>query len=259
VAARGLAEVTALAERCLLAGLSDALPTVMRVLADRAALDTDVGHLAEALPALVRALRYGDVRGTDTGALTEVAAGLAERIFVGLPPACVSLDTDAADAMLTRLGELLRHALRSDPRHETPLREELELLDQYLDIMRTRFGDRLTIRRTIPTAVESALVPTFVLQPLVENALEHGVRRMHGPGCVEIEARREDDTLVLSVRDNGSGEQGMAREGLGIGLANTRARLQALHGSAAELRLAPRANGGMEAALRLPLRFVPER
>ncbi|WP_443041085.1 DUF5682 family protein [Streptomyces sp. B21-102] len=99
VAARGLAEVTALAERCLLAGLSDALPTVMRVLADRAALDTDVGHLAEALPALVRALRYGDVRGTDTGALTEVAAGLAERIFVGLPPACVSLDMDAADAM----------------------------------------------------------------------------------------------------------------------------------------------------------------
>ncbi|WP_307057467.1 DUF5682 family protein [Streptomyces achromogenes] len=99
VAARGLAEVTALAERCLLAGLSDALPTVMRVLADRAALDTDVGHLAEALPALVRALRYGDVRGTDTGALTEVAAGLAERIFVGLPPACVSLDADAADTM----------------------------------------------------------------------------------------------------------------------------------------------------------------
>lgn len=99
VAARGLAEVTALAERCLLAGLSDALPTVMRVLGDRAALDSDVGHLAEALPALVRALRYGDVRGTDTGALTEVAAGLAERIFVGLPPACVSLDRNAADEM----------------------------------------------------------------------------------------------------------------------------------------------------------------
>lgn len=85
VAARGLAEVTGLAERCLLAGLSDALPTVMRVLADRAALDTDVGHLAQALPALVRSLRYGDVRGTDTRALAEVAAGLAERVFVGLP------------------------------------------------------------------------------------------------------------------------------------------------------------------------------
>ncbi|MFJ4948823.1 DUF5682 family protein [Streptomyces sp. NPDC088760] len=99
VAARALAEVTALAEQCLLAGLPDALPVVMRVLADRAALDTDVGHLAQALPALVRSLRYGDVRGTDTGALAEVAAGLAERIFVGLPPACAALDTDAAEEM----------------------------------------------------------------------------------------------------------------------------------------------------------------
>ncbi|WP_438271136.1 DUF5682 family protein [Streptomyces antibioticus] len=99
VAARGLAEVTALAENCLLAGLSRALPAVMRVLADRAALDTDVGHLAQALPALVRSLRYGDVRGTDTRALTEVAAGLAERVFVGLPPACAALDGEAAEEM----------------------------------------------------------------------------------------------------------------------------------------------------------------
>lgn len=99
VAASALADVTALAERCLLAGLTDALPVVMRVLADRAALDTDVGHLAQALPALVRSLRYGDVRGTDTRALAEVAAGLAERIFVGLPPACAALDAEAAEEM----------------------------------------------------------------------------------------------------------------------------------------------------------------
>jgi hypothetical protein len=99
VAAQGLVEVTALAERCLLAELPDALPAVMRILADRAALDADVGHLAQALPALVRSLRYGDVRGTDTGALAEVAAGLAERIFVGLPPACAALDADAAEEM----------------------------------------------------------------------------------------------------------------------------------------------------------------
>ncbi|WP_217168748.1 DUF5682 family protein [Streptomyces sp. AC512_CC834] len=99
VTAPGLAEVTALAERCLLAELPDALPPVMRILADRAALDTDVGHLAQALPALVRSLRYGDVRGTDTGALAEVAAGLAERVFVGLPAACAALDADAAEEM----------------------------------------------------------------------------------------------------------------------------------------------------------------
>ncbi|WP_338782622.1 DUF5682 family protein [Streptomyces sp. DG1A-41] len=99
VAAQGLADVTALAERCLLAELPEALPTVMRLLADRAALDTDVGQLAQALPALVRSLRYGDVRGTDTGALGEVAAGLAERVFVGLPPACAALDADGAEEM----------------------------------------------------------------------------------------------------------------------------------------------------------------
>ncbi|MEB8338680.1 DUF5682 family protein [Streptomyces endophyticus] len=99
IAARALADVTALAEACLLAGLADALPTVMRILADRAALDADVGHLAGALPALVRALRYGDVRGTDTGALAEVAAGLAERVFVGLPPACAGLDAEAAEEL----------------------------------------------------------------------------------------------------------------------------------------------------------------
>ncbi|MFF0010541.1 DUF5682 family protein [Streptomyces sp. NPDC005374] len=99
VAAPGLADVTALAERCLLAELPGALPTVMQILADRAALDTDVGHLAQALPALVRSLRYGDVRGTDTGALAEVAAGLAERVFVGLPPACAALDAEAAEEM----------------------------------------------------------------------------------------------------------------------------------------------------------------
>ncbi|MEU6364696.1 DUF5682 family protein [Streptomyces sp. NPDC046931] len=99
VAARTLAEVTGLAERCLLAELPDALPVVMRVLADRAALDTDVGRLAQALPALVRSLRYGDVRGTDTRTLAEVAAGLAERVFVGLPPACAALDAEAAEEM----------------------------------------------------------------------------------------------------------------------------------------------------------------
>ncbi|MFJ8671162.1 DUF5682 family protein [Streptomyces sp. NPDC093589] len=97
--AASLAEVTSLAERCLLAELPDALPVVMRVLSDRAALDADVGHLAQALPALVRSVRYGDVRGTDGAALREVAFGLAERVFVGLPPACVGLDADGAAEM----------------------------------------------------------------------------------------------------------------------------------------------------------------
>ncbi|MFF8913356.1 DUF5682 family protein [Streptomyces sp. NPDC015032] len=120
VSATGLAEVTALAEHCLLAELPDALPVVMRALADRAALDADVGQLADALPALARTLRYGDVRSTDTAALGEVAAGLAERICVGLPPACTGLDADGAaglrrrmDAVHTAIG-LLTGAVGTD-------------------------------------------------------------------------------------------------------------------------------------------------
>ncbi|MEU6165547.1 DUF5682 family protein [Streptomyces tanashiensis] len=121
LAATTLADVTALAEQCLLAGLTDALPVVMRALADRAALDTDVAHLAQALPALARSLRYGDVRGTGTAALGEVAAGLAERICVGLPPACAGLDADAAAQMRDRLDAV--HAaigLLHEDRPDTP-------------------------------------------------------------------------------------------------------------------------------------------
>ncbi|MFD9792291.1 DUF5682 family protein [Streptomyces sp. NPDC059070] len=105
-AATVLGEITSLAERCLLAGLGDALPVVMRALADRAALDTDVAHLAQALPALARTLRYGDVRGTGTEALGEVAAGLAERVCVGLPPACTGLDADGATEMRRRTDDV---------------------------------------------------------------------------------------------------------------------------------------------------------
>ncbi|MFF4900313.1 DUF5682 family protein [Streptomyces sp. NPDC001068] len=126
--ATALADVTALAEQCLLAGVPDALPVVMRALADRAALDTDVGQLAQALPALVRSLRYGDVRGTDTRALAEVAAGLAERIFVGLPPACAALDPDAAqemrghvDAVHTAVGLLGEPGTGADAEADEPL------------------------------------------------------------------------------------------------------------------------------------------
>ncbi|MEU4893564.1 DUF5682 family protein [Streptomyces sp. NPDC044780] len=118
--AKGLAEVTELAERCLLAGLPGALPVVMRSLADRAALDADVGHLAQALPALVRSVRYGDVRGTDTAALGEVAVGLAERILVGLPPACVGLDADGAAEMRGHMEAVHRAiGLLSETRTET--------------------------------------------------------------------------------------------------------------------------------------------
>lgn len=144
--ATALAEVTALAERCLLAELPDALPVVMRALADRAALDADVGHLADALPALARTLRYGDVRSTDTAALGEVAAGLAERICVGLPPACTGLDADGAaelrrqvDGVHTAIG-LLAGAVPVDGLRErwTAVLHKLAARDTVAGVIRGR-------------------------------------------------------------------------------------------------------------------------
>ncbi|MFF9849916.1 DUF5682 family protein [Streptomyces litmocidini] len=133
LAATALGDITALAEQCLLAGLGDALPVVMRALADRAALDTDVAHLAQALPALARALRYGDVRGTGTEALGEVAAGIAERICVGLPPACAGLDTDAAAQMRERL-DAVHTAIGLLP-------DRPDLVDRWAGVLR-RLADR---------------------------------------------------------------------------------------------------------------------
>jgi hypothetical protein len=146
VSATALAEVTALAERCLLAELPDALPVVMRALADRAALDSDVGHLADALPALARTLRYGDARSTDTAALGEVAAGLAERICVGLPPACTGVDADGAaelrrqvDGVHTAIG-LLAGAVPADGLRErwTAVLHKLAARDTVAGVIRGR-------------------------------------------------------------------------------------------------------------------------
>ncbi|MET8585426.1 DUF5682 family protein [Streptomyces collinus] len=153
-AARALADVTALAEHCLLAGLPDALPVVMRVLADRAALDTDVGHLAQALPALVRSLRYGDVRGTDTGALAGVAAGLAERIFVGLPPACAALDTDAAEEMRGHVDAVHGAVgLLAETPTGAPGAGHADLRARWRSVLRT-----LALRDTVPGVVRGRAV-----------------------------------------------------------------------------------------------------
>ncbi|MFF3154135.1 DUF5682 family protein [Streptomyces sp. NPDC057910] len=149
-AASALGAITALAERCLLAELPDALPVVMRALADRAALDTDVAHLAQALPALARTLRYGDVRGTTTAGLAEVAAGLAERICVGLPPACAALDADGAAEMRTHVDAV--HSaigLLADPAGAGP------------DGLRERWSavlGRLASRETVPGVLRGRAV-----------------------------------------------------------------------------------------------------
>ena len=165
-------------------------------------------------------------------------------------------DVEAADTMLARLGDLLRRTLDGRDRPEVPLAEELKLLDAYLDIARVRFEDRLTVDVNVATETNGALVPRFVLQPLVENALQHGIGSRHGPGRVTIQASRDGERLHLSVSDDGLAGalegNGFPREG--IGLTNTRERLRERYGVDHSLRLTKGDDGGLLVAVDIPFR-----
>jgi LytS/YehU family sensor histidine kinase len=165
-------------------------------------------------------------------------------------------DVEAADTMLARLGDLLRRTLDGRDRPEVPLAEELQLLDAYLDIARVRFEDRLTLDVRIATETKGALVPRFVLQPLVENALQHGIGSRQGWGRVTIQARRDGERLQLSVSDDGPGAalqgNGFPREG--IGLTNTRQRLRERYGANHSLQLTNGEDGGFLVAVDIPFR-----
>lgn len=137
-------------------------------------------------------------------------------------------DVAAADRTLIRLSDLLRMTLERLGEREVTLASELEFLQKYLDIERVRFADRLVVRFDIGPDAESALVPTLLLQPLVENAIKHGVARKSGPGYIDVSAHRQDDKLWLEIRDDGVGlsEDALIALHKGIGISTTRARLQ---------------------------------
>jgi signal transduction histidine kinase len=193
-------------------------------------------------------------------------------------------DVEAADRVVTRLGDLLRMGLQRSSRQEIALREELDFLERYVEIQRTRFQDRLTVAIEAEPEALDLLVPSLVLQPLVENAVRHAVEPRVEPGRVEVRARREDGRLVLTVADDGpgivaeacasastkgcgvglanraEGEVGgthASTKGCGVGLANTKARLEQLYGEAHRFVLANREGGGLEVRLELPLRAGP--
>lgn len=142
-----------------------------------------------------------------------------------------------AVTMLARLGDLLRVTLERGGEQEIPLEKELEYLARYLEIERVRFQDRLTVETEVAEDAAHALVPTFILQPLVENAVRHGLSRSTAPGVIRVSAERApDDRLVLTVADSGVGfrtRDGRVREG--VGMKNTRARLDQLYGTRASL------------------------
>jgi len=163
--------------------------------------------------------------------------------------ALVDRDPAGVRKMIARLSELLRTTTDSRATDEVPLRQELQLLDRYIEIMEIRFQGRLRVERTIDPSTLDALVPNLILQPIVENALEHGASRVLGEGKVQIAARRDGDRLAIAVHDNGPGV-GVRREGVGLG--NTRARLAQLYGDKATVTLANAPDGGAVAEVVLP-------
>lgn len=162
-------------------------------------------------------------------------------------------DVHAADRMLVRLSELLRLTMNRTGQPLTPVREEIAFIEKYLEIERIRFSDRLTTKIDVDPAAVEAEVPSLIIQPLVENAIRHGLEPHARPGRIEIRVQREPAALKLAVRDNGGGMPpgGFTREG--IGLANTRARLRELYGDRHGFELANHPDGGLEVRLTIPL------
>ena len=142
-------------------------------------------------------------------------------------------DVEAADRTLMRLSDLLRLTLENIGQQEIPLQAELDFLSKYLQIEQTRFADRLIVRFDVQPETLDTLVPNLILQPLVENAIKHGVAKKSGPGHIDISARREGDKLWMEVRDDGVGlsEDALTALQKGIGVSTTRARLQHLFGA----------------------------
>jgi LytS/YehU family sensor histidine kinase len=168
----------------------------------------------------------------------------------------IALDPPQAQAMLDRLIAFLRATLNASRTASHPLATEFDRLADYLALMGTRMGPRLQSTLDLPDALRTVPLPPLLLQPLVENAIKHGLEPHVQGGRVEIRARAEGQTLVLTVRDTGAGlRDGTPPEGTRFGLVQVRERLATLHGNAASLTLepAPDADGGTLATIRLPL------
>jgi signal transduction histidine kinase len=166
--------------------------------------------------------------------------------------ALMERDVPAARRMITRLSDLLRLSLDDDSRHEVSLEEEIEFLDRYAEIQKIRFGGRLSVDYDLAPDTRRLLVPRLILQPLVENSITHGLSRLERPGRVRVESRSEDGMLVIRVLDDGAGLRGggVGREGVGIG--NTRARLEQLYGHEQRFTISDRPDGGCEVRIELP-------
>lgn len=168
----------------------------------------------------------------------------------------VHRDANAAERMLVDLGALLRASLDRQGTHEVCLRDELRLLRHYLDIEKVRLGERLSVEWTVDPALESALVPALLLQPLAENAILHAIATRREGGTLRVTIQRIGDELELAVADDGG--SGDPRAHSGIGLANLHDRLHCLYGDRQSLRLSTDDEHGSVVRVRLPLRLAPD-
>jgi two-component system LytT family sensor kinase len=172
----------------------------------------------------------------------------------------VYVNPRAADEMLGDLSELLRRSLDSMEEQEIPLEQELEFIGAYLSIEQKRFGERLRLEQSVPDGLLKALVPALILQPLVENAIRHGIEPQRGPGLISIEAKQENQHLHLIVRNNGRGLPGEDLNDTvrrGIGLANTQARLQGLYGQDQSFSFGRAEPQGCRVDIHLPFHLKP--
>jgi len=163
-------------------------------------------------------------------------------------------DVGAANEMLLRLSDLLRAALKNNEAHEVTLEEELQFLEKYLQIEQARFQDRLKVRIDPAPETLTAYLPNLILQPLVENAIRHAVAPRATETLIEIRSHKHDGHLHLSVSDNGEGMMDHATPTNGIGLRNTRARLEKLYGSNQDFRLETASGGGVHISIIIPFR-----
>ncbi|TWI43013.1 histidine kinase/DNA gyrase B/HSP90-like ATPase [Pseudoduganella flava] len=169
----------------------------------------------------------------------------------------IALDPARAQHMLDQLIQYLRATLSSSRAERTTLAQEFKLLDAYLGLMSVRMGARLSYGCALPPELRDVAIPPMLLQPLVENAIAHGLEPTIDGGHVQIAAARHGDLLELTVTDNGRGlAAGPGKPGTGVGLANTRARLHALFGAQADATLTPGDGGGAVARLTIPLNFA---
>jgi sensor histidine kinase YesM len=169
----------------------------------------------------------------------------------------VHTDPEAADRMISRLSDLLRLTFDRSGAAGVPLKEELEFLQKYLEIEQIRFRDRLSVRFDIDPEALDVEVPRLILQPVVENAIKHGIGPKTGHGFVHVTAHRNDQGIWIEVRDNGVGlsRNARARFSNGVGLSNTRARLECLYGEAHRLEFAE-GDGGLAVQMLIPLHRI---